>query len=463
MKRFYLLALIFVLFISFSFAETSLNQAINWMNNNWLTRFTNSTSFMATKNLRRDEATKFFVQYATEILWLTPDTSKKSCNFSDLSNARPDLKDPIKKSCQLGLFQWTNGRFMPTQSLTNAQAITVLIRMIDGKKDETQWHFAQKYFEKAQELWIMDWLKLNSTANFDKLTTRWDVWILLYNASNLTNTETDTTPALAKDYCPNGDTSTSYYDHTCGWETNTNDTIPTLVKDYCPSGDNSPSYYDKTCGWWLNTVDTVSNSEESATDLSSLDLLRNQKWEIELSIPKKEYNDYGLVFNIQRDGEKFNVITKQKNAITWKLSYYGSYSAWFAYKQTSFSTWDYNTPYLQIEDCYYLYPNIKVDFRCDMYYINWVIEGNSVSWRDYYLGWAGYDYIDELYATYSVIIKSKSTKEVSDCAYKGGTYFWDKIYHSKWTKKWEELTEFICFDTEEDANNAWYTASLLNP
>ncbi|MEI7919903.1 MAG: hypothetical protein WCH65_07220 [bacterium] len=50
--------------------------------------------------------------------------------------------------------------------------------------------------------------------------------------------------------------------------------------------------------------------------MSSLDLLRNQKWEIELSIPKKEYNDYGLVFNIQRDGEKFNVITKQKNAIT---------------------------------------------------------------------------------------------------------------------------------------------------
>ena len=172
----------------FAFANTQLDQAISWMNDKWLTKFTNPTDFMSTKSLRRDEATKFFVQYATEILWLAPDTSKTSCNFSDLGKARPDLKDLIKESCQLWLFQWTNGKFMPTQSLTNAQAITVLIRMIDGKKDETQWHFAQKYFEKAQELWIMNWLNLNSTANFDKLTTRWEVGILLYNASNLDKT-----------------------------------------------------------------------------------------------------------------------------------------------------------------------------------------------------------------------------------------------------------------------------------
>jgi hypothetical protein len=40
---------------------------------------------------------------------------------------------------------------MPQNALTNAEAMTVAIRMIDGKKDETQQHFAQKYFEKAKE------------------------------------------------------------------------------------------------------------------------------------------------------------------------------------------------------------------------------------------------------------------------------------------------------------------------
>jgi hypothetical protein len=60
---------------------------------------------MATKSLRRDEASKFFVQYAKESLGLTPDTSNISCEFSDLDSAWPDLKNLIKESCQLGLFK----------------------------------------------------------------------------------------------------------------------------------------------------------------------------------------------------------------------------------------------------------------------------------------------------------------------------------------------------------------------
>ncbi len=183
MRKFLVIALTIISFGWFSFAISQLEQSINRMNQNGLTKFTNATDFMSTKSLRRDEASKFFVQYAKEIKKLTPDTSKTTCDFIDLNNARPDLKDIIKEACQLGLFQWSNGKFMPTQSLTNAQAITVLMRMIDWKKDETQGHFAQLYFEKAQELWIMGWLTMNSTVNFDKLTTRGDVGILLYNAS----------------------------------------------------------------------------------------------------------------------------------------------------------------------------------------------------------------------------------------------------------------------------------------
>lgn len=193
MKKFLVIALTVICAWWFSFAISQLDQSISRMNKNWLTKFTNTTDFMATNNLRRDEASKFFVQYAKEVKGLTPDTSKTTCNFTDVSKARPDLKDIIKEACQLGLFQWSNGKFMPTQSLTNAQAITVLIRMIDWKKDETQWHFAQLYFEKGQKLWIMEWLALNSTANFDKLTTRGDVGILLYNASKLSSSNTSDT------------------------------------------------------------------------------------------------------------------------------------------------------------------------------------------------------------------------------------------------------------------------------
>lgn len=200
MKKVFLLwFLLPIIFLSFSVANSQLDESISWMNKNWLTKFTNAEDFMSEKSLRRDEAAKFFVQYAKEILRLIPDETKIECNwFNDLSKWRSDLKETMKDACKLGLFQWTNGKFMPSQSLTNAQAITVLIRMIDGKKDESQWYFAQKYFEKAQELWITTWLTLNSVNNFDKLTSRWEVWILLYNAFNIKSNR-EKTEIIAKE------------------------------------------------------------------------------------------------------------------------------------------------------------------------------------------------------------------------------------------------------------------------
>jgi hypothetical protein len=77
MKRFLMLILssIFI-FLWFSFAENSLDEAVLWMHQHWLTKFDNPTDFMTTKWLRRDEASKFFVQYAKEVLHVTPDTTK---------------------------------------------------------------------------------------------------------------------------------------------------------------------------------------------------------------------------------------------------------------------------------------------------------------------------------------------------------------------------------------------------
>lgn len=379
----------------FSSANSNLEEAVSWMHSKWLTIFDNPTDFMAEKSLRRDEASKFFVQYAKEVMWLTPDTSKTSCNFTDLNQARPDLKDLIIESCQLWLFQWHNWKFMPTQSLTNAQAITVLIRMIDGQKDESQWHFWQKYFEKAQELRIMEWLSLNSTTKFDKLTTRWDIGNLIFNSAKLINTE--------------------------------------------------------------------------ITDLFPLDLVKNQKWTIEFSVPKRSPYDYWLVFRVQRDWESLTVTTKEKNEITWRLSdHKNKYRAWFTYKKENITTTDYNSPILELSYCYYLYPNIQVDFRCDKYYVDIKVEWSEISWRYLYFWWEWVNYVRDLFSTYDIKIINKSNTEVESCKYKWETYkdysAWttDKIYHSENTKKYKELSNFICFETETAAKRAWYKASLLN-
>ncbi len=163
-----------------------LQESVERLNQNWLTKFTNIQDFMANQSLRRDEAAKFFVQYAKGILNLVPDQTKIECNLlKDVDKWRPDLKDFIKDACKLWLFQWSKWYFMPQNALTNAEAMTVAIRMIDGKKDETQQHFAQKYFEKAKEFWILSWLKLNYIANFDNLTTRGEIGKLLFRVSKI--------------------------------------------------------------------------------------------------------------------------------------------------------------------------------------------------------------------------------------------------------------------------------------
>ena len=102
------------------------------------------------------------------------------CKFSDLSNAPLDLRSYVINSCRYGLLGWKNWKFMPNDKLTNAQAITVFMRMYWWKKDESWKHFADKYFVDAYKLWLIDWMIMWKQKNYEKGATRWDMAILLY-------------------------------------------------------------------------------------------------------------------------------------------------------------------------------------------------------------------------------------------------------------------------------------------
>ncbi len=162
--------------------QSELAYAVTWMYNNWLTKFNTPDTFMYSRWLRRDEAAKFFVQYAKQ-LWKTPDYSKK-CNFKDLNQAWDDLRDIVVESCQLWLFQWSNGKFMPAQNLTNAQAVTVFMRLKEWFKDENWRHFALYYWSSAASKWYLKWTEMDYETNFDNETTRWNVALMMYRWRN---------------------------------------------------------------------------------------------------------------------------------------------------------------------------------------------------------------------------------------------------------------------------------------
>lgn len=161
-----------------------LNQAITWMHEKGLTIHDTPKTFKYANPLRRDEAAKFFVQYAKEVLWKKPDYNKENCNFKDLDKAWSDLRNIAIESCQLWLFQWSNWYFKPDSQLSNAQAITVFMRLLKGYMDESWSHYANKYFSEAWNLGLISWTALGNRNNFDISATRWDVALMLYRWRN---------------------------------------------------------------------------------------------------------------------------------------------------------------------------------------------------------------------------------------------------------------------------------------
>ncbi len=172
-----------------SFGQTAvLDEAVTWMNENNLTIFKTVTPYKPNNYIRRDEAAKLFVNFAKLKNKDVYVKTAEECKFSDLNDAHKDLKDIIVESCRMGIFQWANGKFMPRWSLTNEQAVTILVRTIDGPQSEnnTIYSRADNYYTKAYELWLLKSMP-SSISNRKIFHTRWDLWLLLYGSYISTN------------------------------------------------------------------------------------------------------------------------------------------------------------------------------------------------------------------------------------------------------------------------------------
>jgi hypothetical protein len=88
----------------------------------------------------------------------------------------------MRDSCRYGLFKGAEGRFLPTKSITNAEAVTVLARILDGFKDETGNHRADQYHDYLRTQGYLTRLSAASTANYDDGISRGDIAIILARA-----------------------------------------------------------------------------------------------------------------------------------------------------------------------------------------------------------------------------------------------------------------------------------------
>lgn len=160
--------------------DEELSEAIEWMYENWLTIYNTPETFMINDSLTREQASKFFAQFASKVLNkdFTDDTDLDK--FSDIEKADSSLTYYIMQANHLWLFQWLDGKFMPHDKLTQSQAITVAIRMLDWNLDENNGYRFKNYFKNANDYWLLKRWDFDITTLDTTNITRWDMALILY-------------------------------------------------------------------------------------------------------------------------------------------------------------------------------------------------------------------------------------------------------------------------------------------
>ena len=130
--------------------------------------------------ITREEMAKMISNYAINILWKTPDTTK-SCYFLD-SNINPDLVQYVTKSCQLWLMgQWVTS-FRPKDNVTRAEFWTVLSRALWGSQNEWWVTYYQNHLKALKSEWIMN----NISSPMDKEIRGYVMLMLMRSVDNTT-------------------------------------------------------------------------------------------------------------------------------------------------------------------------------------------------------------------------------------------------------------------------------------
>jgi len=154
----------------------SFNTVLDWMFSEGLTRYDQVADFRPNDFITRGEAAKFVNQYA-QLEWLTKNYTQ--CNFWDIAGYDYTLVPHIAEACAYGLLKGSNGTFNPNGNITEAQAITVVIRSLYGFLDETGQYRRQPYYEAGKQLGIIQSETLQGTNQVNITRQKLGTWFYI--------------------------------------------------------------------------------------------------------------------------------------------------------------------------------------------------------------------------------------------------------------------------------------------
>ncbi len=120
------------------------NQSVAFAFGIGMTKYDDPTKFMPEAPLTREQAAKFFMVFALHFLgedglnarMAAVTMPADACAFTDEKTVDPTLIQNVLDACRYGLFKGHNKMFNPKALLSRSQAMTVLMRIADGFKDE---------------------------------------------------------------------------------------------------------------------------------------------------------------------------------------------------------------------------------------------------------------------------------------------------------------------------------------
>ena len=103
-------------------------------------------------HLTRETIAPLLLQYISKVA--KKDYSDRWCNAIDLDTADSHYRADLQKLCWYGIMLGYQKKLFPKRALTNAQAVVLVMRIVDGFQKQGRWsqHWAMPYFERAKNL-----------------------------------------------------------------------------------------------------------------------------------------------------------------------------------------------------------------------------------------------------------------------------------------------------------------------
>lgn len=160
--------------------DPELIEAISWMHDEWLTKFSTIDKYLPSEVLTRVQAAKVFDIFSTALGREVNDgLLPNACVYSDITALSKEDLLHVQNVCKKGLMHGVDGKFSPDGEMLKSQFMVILVRLFDkntvvSTKTGPWW---QGYFQKARELWLVD---ISDVNTFDKPIRRYEVALFLY-------------------------------------------------------------------------------------------------------------------------------------------------------------------------------------------------------------------------------------------------------------------------------------------